>query len=47
MNRNLTLLEGDKLISDSLKCAEIMNNIFSNAIDERGIDRNCKSCHKH
>ena len=43
MNRKITLHEGDKIISESSKCAEIMNNFFSNfsnAVDELGIVRN-------
>ena len=40
MNRDITLIEGDKIISESSKCAEIMNNFFTNAVNELGIDRN-------
>ena len=40
MNRNITLLEGDKIISESSKCEQIMNNLFDNAVDELGINRN-------
>ena len=39
-NRQITLLEGDQIISDSSKCAEIMNNFFSDAVDVLDIDRN-------
>ena len=40
MNRNITLLEGEKIISSPVKCAEIMNHFFSDAVDELDIDRN-------
>ena len=40
MNRDITLIEDDKIISESSKCAEIMNNFFTNAVNELGIDRN-------
>ena len=39
MNRNITLLDGDKIISSPEKCAEIMNNFFSDAVLELDIDR--------
>ena len=38
-NRNITLLEGEKIISSPVKCAEIMNNFFSDAVNELDIDR--------
>ena len=37
MNRDITLIEG---VSETSKCAEIMNNFFTNAVNELGIDRN-------
>ena len=39
MNRNITLLKGNKIISGPVRCAEIMNNVFSDAVDELDIDR--------
>ena len=39
MNRNIILLDGDKIISSPEKCAEIMNNFFSDAVLELDIDR--------
>ena len=47
MKRDITSIEGDKIISESSKCAEIMNNFFTNAVNDLGIDKyTCKSCHK-
>ena len=40
INRNITLLDCDNIISDPKQCAEIMNNFFSDAVGELGIDRN-------
>ena len=39
-NSKITLKEGDESISDSAKCAEVMNNIFSDAVSKLDIDRN-------
>ena len=38
-NNSITLLEGKEIISSPSKCAEIMNNFFSNAVFELDIDR--------
>ena len=39
-NSKVTLMVGDKFISDSSKCAEVMNNCFSDAVSKLDIDRN-------
>ena len=36
---NITLVENNKIISDPEKCAEIMNNFFSDSVMELDIDR--------
>ena len=33
-------MESDEFISDSAKCAEVMNNIFSDAVSKLDVDRN-------
>ena len=33
-------MEGDEFISDSVKCAEVMNNFFSDVVSKLDIDRN-------
>ena len=38
-NSNITLSEGKEIISSPSKCAEIMNNFFSDAVLELDIDR--------
>ena len=35
----ITLVEKNEIISDPVKCAEIMNNFFSDSVRELGIDR--------
>ena len=36
---NITLVENNEIISDPVKCAEIMNNFFSDSVMELNIDR--------
>ena len=38
-NRNIALFEGDTIISSPVKCAEILNNFFSDAADLLDIDK--------
>ena len=36
---NITLLEGDEIVTDNSACAEILNNYFSNSVKNSEIDR--------
>ena len=38
-NRKIILVDGNEIIPDSVKCAEVMNNFFSNAAINLDIDR--------
>ena len=39
-NSNIILIEGNEIVSDNTKCAEIMNNFFSDAALNLDVDRN-------
>ena len=36
---NITLIESNEIISDDKECAEVMNNFFSDVVENLGIDR--------
>ena len=38
-NNSKIILVGDEIISDSVKCAKVMNNVFSDAAINLDIDR--------
>ena len=39
-NNNITLLEGNEIVTDNSACAEILNNFFCNSVNNLEIDRN-------